>query len=99
MDEDLKYIKRGRPLKKNQDIPIDDVKKTKRGRPRTVNIMDIKEYQKLYYEHNKEKTQGHYLCDKCGYLCSKANKSRHNKTYHCEIIKEIIQKEFFDKIL
>ena len=98
MNEDLKFIKRGRP-KKIKDIQYEDVKIVKRGRPRTVDIIDMKEYQKLYYEHNKEKTQGNYLCDKCGYLCSKANKSRHNKTYHCEIIKKIIQKEFFDKIL
>ena len=68
----------------------DDIKITKRGRPRTVNITDMRIYQKEYYEMNKEKTQGHYLCEKCGYLCSKANKSRHNKTYHFEIIKEIL---------
>ena len=54
--------------------------KIKRGRPRTLNIIDIKEYQKSYYELNKEKTKGDFPCDICKCNVSKSNKSRHMKS-------------------
>jgi len=81
-----KHIKRGRPKKIITEPVITEqcieIKHIPRGRPRTVDITDFREYQKDYYEKNKEKTKGHYLCVQCNLLCSKANKSRHNVRYH-----------------
>jgi len=63
------------------------IERVKRGRPRTVNITDKAEYQKQYYEKNKEKLKGDFLCLKCNVLCSISNRYRHNKRYH-SIVKE-----------
>jgi len=63
-------------------------KRVKHGRPRTVNIIDKKEYQTTYYEKNKDKTKGDALCPHCNLLYSKSNKTRHNRKYHPELVKE-----------
>ena len=85
--EEIPRVKRGRP--KNVVMPpvlteeiCVEYKHIARGRPRSVDIINFKEYQKEYYERNKEKTKGDYLCETCKLLCSKANKSRHNAKYH-----------------
>ena len=57
------------------------IERVKVGRPKTIQT-DKKTYFKEYYEKNKEKTSGDYLCPHCSLLCSKANKLRHNKKYH-----------------
>ena len=62
------------------------IERVKRGRPRTVNIIDKAEYQKQYYEKNKNKLKGDFLCPKCNVLCSISNKYRHNKRYHPSVI-------------
>jgi len=78
-EPELPRVKRGRPKKVIIDeTPIVEDIKTK-GRPRSINITDIKEYQKLYYENHKEKTKGNYLCPNCNLYCSVSNKSRHKK--------------------
>jgi hypothetical protein len=63
----------------------ENIKRIKRGRPRTVNIVDKAEYQKQYYEKNKEKYKGDYLCIYCNVLCSISNKYRHIKKYHSNL--------------
>ena len=85
IDSEPKRIKRGRPKKIIVEPVILDeseIKRIPRGRPRSIDITDFKEYQKEYYKKNKEKTKGDYFCEKCNFLCSKANKSRHNAKYH-----------------
>lgn len=57
-----------------------DYPKMKLGRPRSINITDIKAYQKEYYFKNIEKTKGHIPCEICRCLISKSNKYRHFKT-------------------
>jgi hypothetical protein len=76
-------VRRGRPRKEKEEEII--VEKKPVGRPRTINITNIKEYHKLYYEKNKEKTKGDYLCENCNLYCSKSNKSRHIK--NCVVIR------------
>ena len=61
-----------------EDAPVERVRV---GRPKTITT-DKKTYFKEYYEKNKEKTSGDFLCPICNLLCSKSNKSRHNKRYH-----------------
>ena len=57
-----------------------DYPKIKLGRPRSINIIDMKAYQKDYYLKNIEKTKGHVPCIVCKCLISKGNKYRHFKT-------------------
>jgi len=58
----------------------------KKGRPRTLGIIIednycVKDYNKSYYEMvYKEKMKGEYVCEICNVICSKANRSRHNKS-------------------
>ena len=56
--EEPKRIKRGRPKKVIIEPVITEqcteIKHIPRGRPRTVDITDFREYQKTYYEKNKE---------------------------------------------
>jgi hypothetical protein len=83
IDENTEVIKksRGRPPKEKE------VKeRVPRGRPRSVDIIDKVEYQKQYYQNNKEKYTGDYTCIHCNLLCSYSNKSRHIKTHHPDII-------------
>ena len=54
-------------------------KMIKRGRPPKLENFDRKAYNKSYYEKNKENTKGTYFCNVCNVICSKSNKSRHNK--------------------
>lgn len=64
---------------------VESPQKIKRGRPKTINLVDMKQYQKDYYERNKDKTKGDILCSSCNVLHSKSNKSRHfNSKYHLE---------------
>ena len=73
------------------------IKRVQRGRPRTVNITDMKQYGKEYYEANKDKFKGDMLCPHCNLICSKSNKSRHLKKYHPEFAKKSITKEMKEK--
>ena len=66
---------------------VEPPQKIKRGRPKTINLIDMKQYQKEYYERNKEKTKGDIHCISCNVLHSKSNKTRHLKSkYHLERI-------------
>ena len=56
-----------------------NIPRVKRGRPPALENFNRKEYNKKYYELNKEKTKGLYLCDVCNVYCSISNKSRHKK--------------------
>lgn len=105
-DIEIKRVKRGRPKKPIvEEIVIyeDEVKRMPRGRPRSVNITDKKAYNKTYYESNKDKHTGDYLCHKCNLICSVSNKSRHNQRYHAgEILTPIcdaLYKELNDLVL
>jgi len=73
--------------------------RVKWGRPRSINVdIDKKEYQKLYYETNKEKTKGDNLCEHCHLLYSKSNKTRHMKKYHPEVIDEKTKNKFLNEL-
>ncbi len=58
----------------------DNIPRIKRGRPKKEVEFDRATYNKNYYQMNKEKYTGDYYCPICGVLCSKANKSTHNKS-------------------
>ena len=64
----------------SSEVPQDEtIPKIKRGRPPKLENFDRKNYNKCYYENNKENTKGTYFCTVCCVRCSKSNKSRHNK--------------------
>ena len=79
--------KRGRPPKikipeEPKEIHEDVIPKIPRGRPKLFDL-STEEYNKMYYEKNKEKTKGTCLCDVCNVLISKSNNSKHLKSkYH-----------------
>ena len=54
-----------------------EIKFIKRGRPPIYTNFDRKEYNKQYYEMNKEKHKGFIICQVCHVYCSKSNKTRH----------------------
>jgi hypothetical protein len=90
----------------NENIDINEVEETvkinlfnkpeperiRAGRPRTVNIVDIKKYQKEYYEKNKEKFKGGVVCEYCNKIYSKSNRIRHMITYHYQLFKDKVKK-------
>ena len=58
------------------------IKRVKLGRPRS-NFMtpeERKEYRREYYENNKDKYMGDFLCVHCNVIISKSNKSRHSNS-------------------
>ena len=60
---------------------MEEINKVKIGRPSTN--FNKKEYMKIYYQNNKDKYKSAtYHCEICNLISSKANKSRHIKTYH-----------------
>ena len=62
---------------------MEEINKVKIGRPSTN--FNKKEYMKIYYQNNKDKYKSAtYHCEICNLISSKANKSRHNRTYHHE---------------
>jgi hypothetical protein len=67
-------------------------KRVKIGRPRTVNITDMADYQKQYYEKTKNKYKGDFMCPHCNALCSISNKTRHFKRFHPDDLKPKISK-------
>jgi hypothetical protein len=73
--------------------------KLKRGRPfqEIHKDFDRKEYNKNYYENNKEKYTGEYHCLICNIYCSISNKTRHNnsKTHN----KILLIKEGYENLL
>lgn len=72
----------------------------KRGRPQKYINFDRKEYNKQYYETNKEKTKGNFLCKSCSLFCSLSNKSRHmNSKIHQENLqKNREEKEYYKEM-
>jgi hypothetical protein len=54
--------------------------RVKIGRPKKYEIFDRETYNKQYYQNNKSKYMGDYLCPSCNLLCSLSNKSRHLKS-------------------
>ena len=50
LEENQNKVRRGRPLKVKKEEQEEEVVVVKKsvGRPRTINITDIKEYHKLY---------------------------------------------------
>jgi len=72
----------------------------RRGRPQKYTNFDRKEYNKQYYEANKDKTKGNFLCKDCLLYCSLSNKSRHmNSKIHQEnLIKNREEKEFYKEM-
>lgn len=70
----------------DSEIPV-EIKRVKVGRPKRDYEFDKKKYFAEYYEKNKVNTKGDICCPHCNLLYSKANKSRHNKKYHPEVIK------------
>jgi hypothetical protein len=89
--------KRGRPPKVKEpiiilcslidnisDSMINEIKSIPKGRPKQFDMTE-NEYNKMYYEKNKEKTKGNNVCDSCKVYYSKSNKSRHmNSKYHLD---------------
>ena len=67
---------------------VEEIKRVKRGRPKNNVVFDKLGYCKDYYENNKKKWQGDFVCVHCNLLCSKSNKSRHIKTHHPEHYKK-----------
>ena len=96
----------------NENIDINEVEETvkinlfnkpeperiRAGRPRTVNIVDIKKYQKEYYEKNKEKFKGGVVCEYCNKIYSKSNRIRHMKTYHYQLFNVKVTKNIIYKL-
>jgi hypothetical protein len=58
------------------------IKRVKIGRPKNPELSeeDRKNYRKNYYEKNKDKYMGDFLCVHCQCIISKSNKTRHNAT-------------------
>ena len=57
-----------------------EIQRIKRGRPKIIENFNRNNCNKLYYENNKEKFSGDYHCKTCNVICSKSNKSYHNKS-------------------
>ena len=76
-------VQRGRPKKE-----IIEKERVPRGRPKKLDIIDKMEYNKNYYIINKDKmkVEGDFTCPHCNKLSSLANKLRHIKKYHPEIV-------------
>jgi hypothetical protein len=82
--------KRGRPPKAKEPVivlclPVDgEIKLIPKGRPKQFD-MTSEEYNKMYYQNNKEKTKGNAICESCKVYYSKSNRSRHIASkYHLE---------------
>ena len=56
------------------------IPRVKRGRRVIHENFDRKEYNKKYYENNKDKHTGDYHCTTCNVLCSFSNKTRHKRS-------------------
>ena len=83
LDQEINKRGRGRPKKEiliKERIPV--------GRPKKLDIIDKMEYNKNYYQQNKDRVKivGDFECPYCCKLSSLANKLRHFKKYHPEII-------------
>ena len=84
-DENVEINKRGRGRPKKEII---EKERVPRGRPKAIHIIDKVEYNKNYYQQNKDrvKIEGDFECPHCNKISSLANKLRHIKKYHPEIV-------------
>ena len=83
---------RGRPRLIRPTTVDSNIKRAGKGRPKgevsSKNEEEIKKYNKLYYEKNKNKgsylrQKDDYCCEVCNLVVMYCNRSRHNKSqYH-----------------
>jgi hypothetical protein len=85
LDENVEINKRGRGRPKKEILIKERVPV---GRPKKLDIIDKVEYNKNYYQQNKDRVKivGDFVCPHCNKISSLANKLRHLKSHHPEII-------------
>ncbi len=85
-------------MTESEIVEISEKPKLKRGRPFALVKKEFNriEYNKNYYENNKEKYIGEYHCLACDIYCSISNKTRHirSKTHNkILLIKALLTKD------